>query len=194
MSVQMIENRLFGSQYPSAFLLRFHSRPEFIGTLCEGIAAFSEDGAFVSANRSGVFQLGMDISMLRGLSFQQLFNLPFAALLGRVRSRNPIALHLHSGLRVFGVVDAGAATKVSNAAPARRTLRQTPQTKYRALESLDFGDEQVSAMSRNSNAWSIAISLCSSSARRAPEKNSLRALFMIRVRALKGRSSPLIAP
>src|SRR5215468_1510512 len=44
MSVQMIENHLLGDAFPDAVEVRIHSRPEFLGTLCEGILAFDADG------------------------------------------------------------------------------------------------------------------------------------------------------
>ncbi len=64
MSAQMIENHLFREQFPGLLLLHFHARQEFIGTLCEGIVAFSPDGRFVSGNRSGLFQLGLTLPEL----------------------------------------------------------------------------------------------------------------------------------
>jgi transcriptional regulator of acetoin/glycerol metabolism len=58
MSAQMIENRLFLKRFDGDFILRFHSRPEFVGTLGEGAVAFSCDGVILAANRSALFQLG----------------------------------------------------------------------------------------------------------------------------------------
>ncbi|RJF96454.1 GAF domain-containing protein [Noviherbaspirillum sedimenti] len=49
MSAQMIENQVFSAAYQDAITLHFHSRPEFIGTLMEGIAAFTQGGRFLSA-------------------------------------------------------------------------------------------------------------------------------------------------
>ena len=58
MSAQTIENRMFLCRFKDCYVLRFHSRPEFIGTLGEGELAFSPDGNLIAANRSALFQLG----------------------------------------------------------------------------------------------------------------------------------------
>ncbi|WP_204279213.1 hypothetical protein, partial [Enterobacter asburiae] len=55
--------------------IHFHSRPEFIGKLVEGIAAFTPAGRFLSANRSGEFQLGLSIRALHAHTFSSLFGL-----------------------------------------------------------------------------------------------------------------------
>ena len=44
MSAQMIENQLFANTFQDVVCIHFHSRPEFIGTLVEGIAAFTPAG------------------------------------------------------------------------------------------------------------------------------------------------------
>ncbi|MDB5846177.1 MAG: domain family protein, partial [Polaromonas sp.] len=48
MSAQMVENHMFADTFPKAVRIHFHSRPEFIGTLVEGIVVFSADGRFLS--------------------------------------------------------------------------------------------------------------------------------------------------
>jgi transcriptional regulator of acetoin/glycerol metabolism len=58
MSAQMIENRLFLHQFRDAFVVRFHSRPELVGTWSEGIIALGLDGAIVAVDRDAMFQLG----------------------------------------------------------------------------------------------------------------------------------------
>ena len=44
MSAQMIENHLFSDAFPEGIAIHMHSRPEFLGTLCEGIISFSPEG------------------------------------------------------------------------------------------------------------------------------------------------------
>ncbi|HBO80065.1 MAG TPA: sigma-54-dependent Fis family transcriptional regulator, partial [Cupriavidus sp.] len=72
MSAQMIENQLFANAFQDVVCVHFHSRPEFIGTLVEGIAAFTPTGRFLSANRSGVFQLELSIGALQAHTFSSL--------------------------------------------------------------------------------------------------------------------------
>src|SRR6267143_558555 len=49
MSAQMIENRLFLHRFRDAFVMRFHSRPELVGTWSEGIIALDPAGAIAVA-------------------------------------------------------------------------------------------------------------------------------------------------
>ena len=104
MSAQMIENQLFSAAFENAITLHFHSRPEFIGTLVEGIASFTPGGRFLSANRSGLFQLGLPLSALHSHTFSSLFGLPVSALFDHYRTAAPSLLNLclHSGVRVYG--------------------------------------------------------------------------------------------
>jgi PAS domain-containing protein len=99
MSVQMIENHLFAATFRDTLQVAFHSRPEFLGTLMEGIAAFTGDGRFLSANRSAQFQLGMPLAALRAHTLSSLFGTTSAELVDRLRtSRDPIlSLNLHNG-------------------------------------------------------------------------------------------------
>ena len=54
MSARMIENHWLSDDYRHAMRLHFHSRPEFIGTLMEGIIAVGHDGKLIGANRSAL--------------------------------------------------------------------------------------------------------------------------------------------
>jgi len=107
MSVQMIENRMFAAAFNDVLTLRFHARPEFVGTLCEGMAAFAEDGTLLSANRNACFQFGQNLEQLRGANFSALFGQPISRLLDHllVRPQDSIALTLSSGVRVQARAD-----------------------------------------------------------------------------------------
>jgi len=73
MSAQMIENHMFADIFPKAIRVHFHSRSEFLGTLVEGIAVFSPEGRFLSANRSAQFQFGLPFAALKAHTFTSLF-------------------------------------------------------------------------------------------------------------------------
>ena len=102
MSALMIENQLFAASFENAITLHFHTRPEFIGTLMEGIASFTPDGRFLAANRNGLFQLGLSTPALQAHSFSSLFGLPVAKLYDHYRSAAPglLDLCMHNGVRV----------------------------------------------------------------------------------------------
>jgi transcriptional regulator of acetoin/glycerol metabolism len=104
MSALMIENQLFSATFEDAITLHFHTRPEFIGTLMEGIASFSPGGRFLAANRNGLFQLGLPFAALQSHTFSSLFGLPVSALYDHYRTAAPGLLNLcmHNGVRVVG--------------------------------------------------------------------------------------------
>ncbi|SEB16465.1 sigma-54-dependent Fis family transcriptional regulator [Paraburkholderia sartisoli] len=159
MSVQMIENHLFSSTFRETLQIAFHGRPEFLGTLMEGIAAFTCDGRFLSANRSAQFQLGMPLAALRAHTLSSLFGLTSPQLIDRLRTSRGqhVSLDLHSGAVVCASVEFRRATLANNDWPqaSHGTTRPSPQPAPRPvatarapsrLESLDTGDPQVSAV------------------------------------------------
>ncbi|SAK47178.1 sigma-54-dependent Fis family transcriptional regulator [Caballeronia ptereochthonis] len=119
MSGQMIENRLIASAFNEKLCIRFHSRPEFIGTLMEGIAVFDLDGRLLCANRSAQFQLGIELGRLRAQTLEALFGESVDALVARA-GEPACRLELHSGVGVFASVEfharaASSIATVSNA-------------------------------------------------------------------------------
>jgi transcriptional regulator of acetoin/glycerol metabolism len=164
MSAQMIENHLFSNQFADAIRVHFHARAEFIGTLYEGLAAFAQDGTFLSANRSALFQFGQPLAELAEQPFEALFGVPLCTVLqqiARAPGENRV-LTLPSGVRVVAhgeftapryvgstvaAEDFAEAARSANfsgtrAAAARFSEAAPPAT----LETLDTGDAQVSAI------------------------------------------------
>ena len=159
MSAQMVENHMFADTFPKAVRIHFHSRPEFIGTLVEGIVVFSPDGRFLSANRSAQFQLGLSYNALKAHTFSSLFGIAMSHLYELCRGGLPRlhSLCLYNGVTVscrvkikqgmqwFGGHDAGPAPATAQSQPtgqAASTRRQQLST----LRYLDTGDAQVSAV------------------------------------------------
>ncbi|MGI4888953.1 MAG: sigma-54-dependent Fis family transcriptional regulator, partial [Janthinobacterium lividum] len=156
MSAQMIENQLFANTFQDVVCIHFHSRPEFIGTLVEGIAAFTPAGRFLSANRSGEFQLGLSIRSLHAHTFSSLFGLSMSQLIDRERSAPAgiVQLQLPSGVKVFARVEwkqpanriVGGAIGTDmpidrDMAPRRPYIE--PARQPASLEALDTGDAQI---------------------------------------------------
>jgi len=131
MSAQMIENQMFSNVFSDAVRIHFHSRQEFLGTLVEGIAVFSQEGRFLSANRSAQFQLGQSVNCLQAHTFSSLFGLSMSQFLDRMRgaSGQPLVLVLSNGVAVwcnlrfksramwFGDGASGLAAAAQNAEP-----------------------------------------------------------------------------
>jgi len=153
MSAQMIENHFFAATFPQSVVIHFHSRPEFIGTLVEGIAVFSPGGKFLSANRSAQFQLGLSLRALQAHTFASLFGMSMSSLIDHHRSAAMgfIGCCLHDGVQVYLRAEYKTAETFL---PPRRP--ETVQTASNAAESvpprattasslryLDTGDPQV---------------------------------------------------
>ncbi|RJF96456.1 sigma-54-dependent Fis family transcriptional regulator [Noviherbaspirillum sedimenti] len=163
MSAQMIENQVFSAAYQDAITLHFHSRPEFIGTLMEGIAAFTQGGRFLSANRSGLFQLGLPLTALKMHTFSSLFGLPVSALFDHYRTAAPVFLNLcmHSGVRVYARAQLHRANMFFQAdqlhpgasersvplqAQAAQRVEQQATRRLSSLHYLNTGDVQIAAL------------------------------------------------
>lgn len=149
MAAQMIENRIFRASHASDIALHFHARPEFVGTLWQGIAMFSEDGRLLAANRSAQFQFDLhaaagqvDVGIsARQLYFDQLFDTPFSSLAAYQQPGNSVVfpLRLQDGGRLYAQVDRPhqASRQLAAAGTARRRSDAVN------LDMLDSGDPQV---------------------------------------------------
>ena len=156
MSALMIENQLFSATFEDSITLHFHARPEFIGTLMEGIASFTPGGRFLSANRNGLFQLGLSFSALQSHTFSSLFGMPVSAMYDHYRTAAPGLLNLcmHSGVRVYGRAQLRLTTEVqalsgnnerSSTPSAAHTAQAANQAARRlsGLRYLNTGDPQL---------------------------------------------------
>ena len=93
-SARMIENHWLSDEGNDRLRLHFHSRPEFIGTLLEGIVVVGENGRILGANRSALDQLALSGVSLRGHTLTTLFGTTVAALAEHFRSPLPMPLQL----------------------------------------------------------------------------------------------------
>jgi transcriptional regulator of acetoin/glycerol metabolism len=143
MSAQMIENRAFLCHFRDQYTLRFHSRPEFIGTLWEGILALDESGRILAANRHALFQLGYkNPADLLDLPVHDLFNTSLAALLDGKNHGwlNPVAFYeARQGNRFFGLMQPPEKPSLPHRSPPPATFPASEVTPL-ALDALQFGD------------------------------------------------------
>jgi hypothetical protein len=66
MSAQMIENHMFGDVFQNAVRIHFHARPEFMGTLVEGIAVFFSGGPLSVSQPQRAVSIGAAAQCLAG--------------------------------------------------------------------------------------------------------------------------------
>ncbi|HET8610045.1 MAG TPA: sigma-54-dependent Fis family transcriptional regulator [Burkholderiales bacterium] len=151
MSAHTIENGVFLNAFSGYYILRFHSRPEFVGTLSEGAVALTAEGDVVAANRGALFHLDYaSPADLQNRNIRSLFNTSLAALLAQCSRHwfNPVPVFdARRGSRFFAVVQqpershAGATARAAGAARER-----TPSAAATALDQIELGDP---AMARN---------------------------------------------
>lgn len=151
MSALMIENRLFNAGFATDVTIRFHTRPEFIGTLWEGIAVFSPDGKLLAINRTGAFQLGLDEQKISGIEFDRLFEVNLAKFLDVARRSlsSKSMLVLKNGLRLHAKADPGmhtlakAISMPGNGLDKYQPTIEQLQAAETPLDRLDTGDSML---------------------------------------------------
>ncbi|EXJ15934.1 sigma-54-dependent Fis family transcriptional regulator [Imhoffiella purpurea] len=151
MSAQMIENRVFFCAMKEAYVFRCHSRAEFIGTLGEGLVAFTPDGRVLAANRSAIFQMGLDAPQrIVGREIQELFAISLPMLLERAHSQScpafPI-IETRSERRFFAKVQAPEKGTARTRATASRhrprpAIQKAPDSRA-PFERLHLGDPRM---------------------------------------------------
>ena len=159
MSGQIIENQLFSDTFPDAVRVHFHNRPEFIGTMMEGIAAFDLQGRFLGANRSALSQFGLGKRALEAHTFSSLFGAPMSTLMEYARGwkQGPLQSRLYNGLIAYaraelkkttsiGGVDIGA--PAPHTAPAASARPSAPKR----LSSLHYLDRKSTRLN-SSHEW-----------------------------------------
>ena len=141
MSAQMIENRLFLHHFREAFVVRFHSRPELLGTWGEGIIALDEAGCIAALDRNALFQLGLkSAAELLGAPLERVFNISPEALLARSqrKSFHPLPLYdARHGGRVFVVAQAPSSRRTGR---PRQVKEPAPNEIRSPLDDLALGD------------------------------------------------------
>jgi transcriptional regulator of acetoin/glycerol metabolism len=90
MSAHLISRYQFLAEFPDAWILRFHSRAEFVGLLHEALLAVDGDGRVQAANESALWQLGVSSrASLVGQRIEEVFR--FAADTMRQRGAHAAA-------------------------------------------------------------------------------------------------------
>lgn len=163
MSARMIENHWLTEDFRTSLRLHFHSRPDFIGSLMEGIAVVSADGKFQGANRAALDLLDLQGSTLRMRSLASVFGVSVSALADHFRSpvADPIKLELPGGRTVYVEARFGWArihALQPHATPAELPAPAAPQpaagtdgnpaapTPACSLQDLRSGDAQLDAV------------------------------------------------
>ena len=151
MSAQMIENRVFFCALKHAYVFRCHSRAEFIGTLGEGLIAFTPDGRVLAANRSAIFQMGLDSpQQIVGREITDLFTIALPMLIKRAHSSSLPAFPIHearSERRFYAKVqppeESARPSPAPMLRPAARPVGETCVARRIPFDALHFGDPRM---------------------------------------------------
>ena len=97
MSARMIENHWLSDDYGNRLRLHFHLRPEFIGTLLEGIIVVGGDGRILGGNRSALDQLDLSGAAMRMHTLTSLFGTTISAVFDHFRAPLSVPMRLSLG-------------------------------------------------------------------------------------------------
>lgn len=133
MSAHLISRWNFLNEFSQSWILRFHSRPEFVGLLHEALIAIDGAGNILAVNESALLQLGCSTrNSLVGESIERFFQFDFATMERRARFEPstiwPVRDLAH-GRRFFAI--------------ARAPLRPASRTLELAAPSTADGEQQV---------------------------------------------------
>src|ERR1700719_4638197 len=132
MSAHLISRWNFLNEFSQSWILRFHSRPEFVGLLHEALVAIDGAGSILAVNESALLQLGCSTrKSLVGESIERFFQFDFATLERRAQFEPstiwPVRDLAH-GRRFFAIARAPLR-------PAARTLELAAPNPASAAES-----------------------------------------------------------
>ena len=130
MSAHLISRWNFLNEFSQSWILRFHSRPEFVGLLHEALVAMDGAGHILAVNESALLQLGCSTrKALVGESIEKFFQFDFATLERRAQFEPstiwPVRDLAH-GRRFFAIARAplrAAARTLELAAPNTRAVK-----------------------------------------------------------------------
>jgi transcriptional regulator of acetoin/glycerol metabolism len=110
MSAHLISRWNFLNEFSQSWILRFHSRPEFVGLLHEALVAMDGAGRILAVNESALLQLGCSTrKSLIGEPIEKFFQFDFATLERRAQFE-PSAIwpvrDLEHGRRFFAIARA----------------------------------------------------------------------------------------
>ncbi|WP_265948733.1 sigma-54-dependent Fis family transcriptional regulator [Dechloromonas sp. A34] len=149
----IVEKRLFESIHARDILICFHSRPDYLGSPKEGLAAVSPDGQVLAINRNGTEILGIrQVDAVRR-DFSMVFESNLSALVDRQRNNAQASCEINVNGRAIHVQLRGQlppqviAGRVYDELPAVRSARRPEAAAVSGptLETMNTGDARLQA-------------------------------------------------
>ncbi|GCL61099.1 sigma-54-dependent Fis family transcriptional regulator [Pseudaquabacterium pictum] len=151
-AARMVEHRLFDTWHAGSLRLRLHPQAEGLGTLGEGLLAWSGEGLLIGANAAGLAALGLGRSAIGTLQLAQCLQTTLDSLLdwalqaSRSSHTPPRVLHRLDGAPLWSRVQGGATMAPRRPAAADATPAiDAPPARSDALAALDTGDPAMAA-------------------------------------------------
>ena len=153
LSSLLVEKRLFECTHARDIIVCFHSRPDFLSSPKEGLAAVSPDGQVLAVNRAGLEILGVrQVDAVRR-DFSMVFESSLAALIDRLRNNPQATCELSVNGKVISIQLRGQlppptiAGRVFDEPPAVRNIRPaaTAPSPAITLDTLNTGDARLQA-------------------------------------------------
>lgn len=147
MSARLIEKCIFLNAHRSDLVLRFHSRPEFVGLIHDGMVALDHAGRILAVDGSAACQLGFeDRQSLIGRQIGEVFDIDADTLNERAVDMAQTVWPMHEiqrGRRYFATVRAaserrGVATRVTVARSGDSALRVSAVRRHQARGFADL--------------------------------------------------------
>jgi transcriptional regulator of acetoin/glycerol metabolism len=141
-AARMIENSLVLAACRQHIVVQLHTRPEGIGTVAQGMLAFTQDGWLVGANRKGLAFVGLQYEDIGATVWSQLFDLDFQRMLALQHSHSERACLLHTpqALAVYAQLHHPSHPSHPSHPPQKSPLAAQPTPD--PLCQLDSGDAQ----------------------------------------------------
>jgi sigma-54 dependent transcriptional regulator, acetoin dehydrogenase operon transcriptional activator AcoR len=150
MSANLVEKRLFESEFARELLVCFHHRPEYIGSLGEGIAAVAQDGRILSINPAGLDILGLRRDEATRCNCTALFEASLGTLIDRARNDAQAisVLPLRNGAQLYvrlhgNLPQQSIAPRAVSPSPARNARPVPADAPTLTLDSLATGDARL---------------------------------------------------
>ena len=163
LAAQLLEKRLFEIEFARELLIAFHSRPECVGGLQEGLLAVSSEGRVVGANPVARALLGVKQGGMVCGEFGTLFRLPFGTFIDRcshdvcslqaleLRGGEPLYARIRGRVPTVGKAnsrsDAGGQGEARSTSGAGEPAGRNPPCDRRSgratLECLSTGDARL---------------------------------------------------
>lgn len=125
LSVQLLEKRLFEADFSRHVRIAFHSRPEYVGSLQEGMLAIGEDGSVVGASAFAREFFDLCPGLVSAPSFSNLFRTGVGQLLDRAAAApgDLLLVEIRRGEPVYVQVRGQRPVRVEAPPHARRWRR-----------------------------------------------------------------------